>query len=166
VALTWVACESGSSSPYRVLENGPWWRAVAVDGTHTPREPYDPTGVCSTCSLSQEKCRQVWRDDHPYISVTDYAKTVIRDPERIRRILEAVRGERQIMREPSHADPVEEHRIEHEDCDQAIDEALAEGKNGRAEYLSARCDTHHADQAARDAIHAAKGGTDTKETQA
>lgn len=32
VALAWVACESASDKPARVLEAGPWWKAVAVDG--------------------------------------------------------------------------------------------------------------------------------------
>jgi hypothetical protein len=35
VALTWVACESETTSPARVLEAGPWWRATQA-GAGTP----------------------------------------------------------------------------------------------------------------------------------
>lgn len=50
VALAWVACESGTSNPYRVLESGPWWRAVAVDGDTTGRRmPWNPHDFCETC---------------------------------------------------------------------------------------------------------------------
>lgn len=48
VALAWVACESGTSTPARVLENGPWWRAAAVEGTLTRRHP-KPDEACLTC---------------------------------------------------------------------------------------------------------------------
>lgn len=63
VALAWVASESGSASPYRVLENGPWWRAVAADqpdaDRRRPPKPEDEcpkhrglgqwAGVCAIC---------------------------------------------------------------------------------------------------------------------
>lgn len=48
VALAWVACESGSSTPYRVLESGPWWRAAGIEGTLTRRHP-TPATACRTC---------------------------------------------------------------------------------------------------------------------
>lgn len=51
VALAWVACESGTSNPGRVLESGPWWQAAAVDGQTTGRrEPFDPATCCGTCN--------------------------------------------------------------------------------------------------------------------
>jgi hypothetical protein len=31
VALAWVASETNSSTPARVLEAGPWWKAVAIE---------------------------------------------------------------------------------------------------------------------------------------
>lgn len=34
VALTWVACESKTKTPARVLEAGPWWKAAAVEDKH------------------------------------------------------------------------------------------------------------------------------------
>lgn len=48
VALAWIACEAGTSSPYRVLEAGPWWRAAGVEGTIAPRPPR-PMSACRTC---------------------------------------------------------------------------------------------------------------------
>jgi hypothetical protein len=32
VALTWVACESATKTPARVLEAGPWWLATNTEG--------------------------------------------------------------------------------------------------------------------------------------
>lgn len=34
IALGYVACESNSASPYRVLEAGPWWQAVVASDGH------------------------------------------------------------------------------------------------------------------------------------
>ncbi len=31
VALAWVACETNTAKPARVLEQGPWWRAAAIE---------------------------------------------------------------------------------------------------------------------------------------
>ena len=33
VAFAWVAAETNTSNPGRVLEAGPWWKAVAVNGS-------------------------------------------------------------------------------------------------------------------------------------
>ena len=33
VAFAWVAAETNTSNPGRVLEAGPWWKAVAADGS-------------------------------------------------------------------------------------------------------------------------------------
>ncbi|MCL2611961.1 MAG: hypothetical protein FWD95_01875 [Nocardioidaceae bacterium] len=68
VALAWVACESTSATPARVLESGPWWQAVAVEGDTTGRrEPYDPTIACDVCSKPQH--RHTVLDEHSYESV-------------------------------------------------------------------------------------------------
>jgi hypothetical protein len=48
VALAWVACESGTSSPARVIEAGPWWRAAGIEGTLTNRHP-KPADACHRC---------------------------------------------------------------------------------------------------------------------
>jgi len=46
VAMTWVACDSATLTPARILEAGPWWKAAAVEspeGTyrHPPRAGRD-----------------------------------------------------------------------------------------------------------------------------
>jgi hypothetical protein len=57
VALAWVACESASASPYRVLEAGPWWRAAAVEDSGGRRfEPLAPADRCRICGKSRETC--------------------------------------------------------------------------------------------------------------
>ncbi len=61
VALAWVACETRSASPYRVLEQGPWWRAVAVDKDDqaTPNQVWvDDHLRCRTCTLPEPDCRR------------------------------------------------------------------------------------------------------------
>lgn len=61
VALSWVACEAGTSSPYRVLEAGPWWRATAVDGTGS--RPLNRGPWCGICGVSHELHRA---EDHEF----------------------------------------------------------------------------------------------------
>lgn len=75
VALAWVAAESGTASPYRVLEAGPWWRAAGVDGTTTSnRDNPGPAQRCSVCSLSEPRCRQLWADDHTFLPAAHAAR--------------------------------------------------------------------------------------------
>lgn len=146
VALAWIACESNTASPARVLEQGPWWKAAGTEGSATQREPYDRGGTCSTCSLPHEKCRRVWGDDHPYVSVAEYARAVNRDPERIRQIMQAVKGEGLSMREPSTTKHAEVTERDHSECEGAITEAIESGQPGLADYLATRCDQMHGDQ--------------------
>ena len=62
VALTWVACDSASVKPARVLEAGPWWVAVASTASATYRPPRndetcpshgDYAGTCSGCAADR-----------------------------------------------------------------------------------------------------------------
>jgi hypothetical protein len=106
-------------------------------------EPYDRGGCCSTCSLPHEKCRSIWRDDHPFVSAAAYAQHVNRDPERVARILQSVRGEKVPMREPAKPRAAEERSDDHGTCETEIAAAMAAGKSGRAEFLSERCDKRH-----------------------
>lgn len=72
VALTWVACETTTHTPARVLEQGPWWRAAAVDGAQTGvTRKYDESDTCSVCSYSEAVCQRYWPDDHPFVSVAE-----------------------------------------------------------------------------------------------
>lgn len=151
VALAWVACESGTATPVRVLEAGPWWKAAGVEGSTHQREPYDRGGTCSTCSLPHPKCRQVWGGDHPYISVHEYEKTVNRDPERIKRIVEAAKNEITPMAEPAKSRESAVVERDHADCERLITEAAARGHKGEAEYLATRCDREHQDATRPDA---------------
>lgn len=57
VALTWVACDPQTSSPGRVLEAGPWWKATqATVGTVSaithkcPEHPDQPAWSCKPCA--------------------------------------------------------------------------------------------------------------------
>lgn len=65
VALTWVACESATLNPGRVIEAGPWWKAaVAGDDTvsghrpprrdqECPRHPGQYADRCGGCAADQ-----------------------------------------------------------------------------------------------------------------
>ena len=47
VALTWIACETNTATPARVLESGPWWRACVVDDPEGSRpHPVKATDQC------------------------------------------------------------------------------------------------------------------------
>ena len=62
VALAWVACEANTATPARVLEQGPWWRAAAIDGATTGRaltvswSDGDPREVCGICDMRRPDC--------------------------------------------------------------------------------------------------------------
>lgn len=58
VALAWVACESETKTPARVLEPGPWWTAVATEdhgGRTTPRPPRKDE-CCRICGRYLDGC--------------------------------------------------------------------------------------------------------------
>jgi hypothetical protein len=130
-------------------------------GTRTPqREPYDRGGTCSTCSLPHAKCRQVWADDHQYVSVHEYAKTVNKDPGRIRRILESIKGEVPPMREPSKPRNAEHIARDHESCERDIAAARAAGKDGKAVWIELRCEREHQTTTTQ----AAQAATEIEET--
>lgn len=95
VALSWIACEANSHTPARVLESGPWWIAVGVDGTTTPRfSKVEAEKRCSVCSESQERCRRLWSDDHEFWSVAQAtAARLARKPETVVRTMAALKDE-------------------------------------------------------------------------
>lgn len=100
VALAWVASEPHSASPYRVLENGPWWRAAGIEGSTTRREPWDPGGNCANCSEPEDRCRALWAEDHDYISQAKHMQQVATEKLDTARIADALRAEVQPMRDP------------------------------------------------------------------
>lgn len=72
VALAWVACDSKSQTPARVIEPGPWWQAAAIEGTDAggaARNPFDPAIACDTCSLPEH--RHTPTSGHEFESVID-----------------------------------------------------------------------------------------------
>lgn len=69
VALAWVACESASHTPARVLESGPWWRAAGVEGTVTARQPFDPRSTCGICGKTEQQCRANPHGEHEFQSI-------------------------------------------------------------------------------------------------
>lgn len=69
VALAWVACESGTATPARVLESGPWWKAAATDGAARGFQPLEPNERCGICAKSAAACAAAPRfadDDHTF----------------------------------------------------------------------------------------------------
>lgn len=65
VALAWVACESNSATPARVLQPGPWWQAVAVNGTGGAARPPTRDEACTTCGKRPEVCGCAHRSRKP-----------------------------------------------------------------------------------------------------
>ena len=62
LALTWVACDSETRTPARVLEQGPWWSAVTTDST--PMRPkWDE--LCHTCGYSEKGCNYLRQNTEP-----------------------------------------------------------------------------------------------------
>lgn len=64
VALTWVACDSASKTPARVLEAGPWWTATAEAGGNTAPRPPRREEACTVCGKRDEDHRADY--DHPF----------------------------------------------------------------------------------------------------
>ena len=80
VALAWIACESNSATPYRVVESGPWWKAAAADDTsthHHVAKVYGmtdggPREICAECSLHRSECqRRSATNGHAFVARTD-----------------------------------------------------------------------------------------------
>lgn len=101
VALAWVACEQGTSSPYRVLEAGPWWRAAGVEGQSTKRDEPENHERCSTCSLHRDRCRAINSDDHEFLPWTHKPP-----PIDTRATIAALKGEIQPMAVPPEPEPL------------------------------------------------------------
>lgn len=67
VALSWVACDSTTISPARVIESGPWWRAAAVEtGSAQPLEHLEPAERCWICHKAEPRCRANPHADHDF----------------------------------------------------------------------------------------------------
>lgn len=73
VALTWIACEPATSNPARVLESGPWWRAVAVEGT-SPTTQGKRGPICVHCGHERPHCERRNSTDHAYEGPDDWMR--------------------------------------------------------------------------------------------
>lgn len=69
VALTWIACDPQTTSPGRVLEAGPWWRAAVADKgtvsavTHRcPEHPAQTAWNCPDCGADATPPPDGWKD--------------------------------------------------------------------------------------------------------
>jgi hypothetical protein len=102
VALAWIACESGTATPYRVLEAGPWWRAAGVEGIAIQLNVWDPAAVCTTCSRQEAQCRSVRHadDTHPFVSRATNAQQTERPADAVALIVAELKG-RVATAEPS-----------------------------------------------------------------
>lgn len=56
VAMVWVAAEPGTAKPARVLEAGPWWRAVMTEENSPRFQPLANTERCQICGRSELDC--------------------------------------------------------------------------------------------------------------
>lgn len=89
VALAWVACESNTATPARVLESGPWWRAAAIEGGSLgPRQPFDPAEFCGTCGKARGRCV-----DHEFRNVVVTKRAATSPPESARELYATTRAD-------------------------------------------------------------------------
>lgn len=77
VALAWIACETNTATPARILEAGPWWKAATTDGStthHHVAKVYamtegDPREICAECSLHRGECeRRSATNGHDFVA--------------------------------------------------------------------------------------------------
>jgi len=81
VALTWVACDSDTKTPARVIENGPWWRAATAGMSEEARAPQPPKvhEACRLCGKHLDRCvcgEQVTRPATKSQIQTDHANAI------------------------------------------------------------------------------------------
>lgn len=79
VALAWIACETGTATPARVLEAGPWWKAASADGQTVSLTPFDPSSFCSVCNKPEGTCRRNELSGHEFTSAVDHARRLSHD---------------------------------------------------------------------------------------
>lgn len=66
VALTWVACESATKTPARVLESGPWWTATNAEGGNTAMRHPTRAEACATCGRREIEHEDWWLMNHSF----------------------------------------------------------------------------------------------------
>lgn len=149
VALAWVSAEPATSTPARVLESGPWWRAAAVDGDTTGRrEPYNPAEFCDICGKPHGRHPE---GDHVFVSVVEHTRALNADQAREAKRAAAKDYARQALGDakaegPREPEPREHKRSERVDelraamdapPDDNQEAAMTEGEAGVAEVGTA-----------------------------
>lgn len=76
VALAWIACESNTATPARVLESGPWWKAAGIEGGASQRRTFDPNVNCTVCAKPNDGRHP---EDHVFESETDRLRRLAHD---------------------------------------------------------------------------------------
>ena len=104
VALTWVAADPATTTPGRVLEAGPWWRAVVADKgtvsavtTRCPEHPAHAAWNCPDCDAEAAPPPDGWTTT-ARAALTRRARTVRRpdptpDTERINALRDRIDAE-------------------------------------------------------------------------
>lgn len=64
IALTWVACDSETKTPARVIEGGPWWMATSAEGGENRRwaPPKDHQACGKHPGEWRDRCRACTAD--------------------------------------------------------------------------------------------------------
>jgi hypothetical protein len=80
VALAWVACESATRTPARVLEQGPWWQAATAEGGEDSRwrppkaedackhHPGEWRDRCRSCAANEKAGRPPWEGEDDWMA--------------------------------------------------------------------------------------------------
>jgi hypothetical protein len=79
VALAWIACETNTATPKRVLEAGPWWKAASADGATVTLTPYDPRSTCDICGKPEATCRRNELSGHEFTSAHEHSRRLAHD---------------------------------------------------------------------------------------
>jgi hypothetical protein len=85
VALAWVACEAETTTPARVIESGPWWRAANIEHPdRTIRRPPQKSEECANhpgewrdfcrCCASERRTARELAENGPRLSREDAIK--------------------------------------------------------------------------------------------
>lgn len=88
VALAWVASESETQTPARVLESGPWWRAAGIEGA-TGAAKRGP--ICLHCGFEEHECSRRFATDHEFEGPDDWMRRRP-SPEQVAKTLEYIRS--------------------------------------------------------------------------
>lgn len=110
VALGWVAAEPGTSTPARVLESGPWWKAAGIEGQAQRREPYNPAEFCDICGKPHGRHPE---SDHEFVSALNHTRKLAAEDDHEQRRTDALAYARQALGDAKADGPREPEEREH-----------------------------------------------------